>query len=153
MAVSLQDPHPEVELAPPVRALPIVEPRLRSPLQSPDISTEHQSPSILKSPTIYDQSIADFKPTRARPESYNFSGSTYLITDTGKTLKLPVPSDSVADPLNWGKWKTAGAIFAISLYSIVCLTAAQAASVVLDGIQNDFGSEVSCSSFISRTYH
>jgi hypothetical protein len=45
--------------------------------------------------------------------------------------------------LNWSRWKTAGALFAIALYSVVCLAAAQATSVILNGIQKDFEHEVS----------
>ncbi|KAF2851425.1 MFS general substrate transporter [Plenodomus tracheiphilus IPT5] len=135
MAVPLQDPYPLVELAPPPRAHPLVEPRIVSPppAAGEDNISIHKAPSFLPNPGA--------PSVRTKRESYDLSGSTYLITNTGKTLKLPVPSDSKADPLNWSQWKTAGAIFAVALYSVVCLTAAQAASVILAGIQADFEDE------------
>ncbi|KAI8931940.1 hypothetical protein NX059_010841 [Plenodomus lindquistii] len=135
MAAPMQDPYPEVELAPPPRAHPLVEPRLVSPPPAvgEDDGPLYKAPSFLPDPGA--------RTTRAKRESYNLSGSTYLITNTGKTLKLPVPSDSKADPLNWSTWKKAGAIFSIALFSVVCLTAAQAAAVMLDGIQTSFQHE------------
>lgn len=137
MAAPLQDPYPMVELAPPLRAHPLVEPRIISPSPIDDEEKKlHKTPSFLPNPGARPVSL------QRRRESYDLSGSTYLITNTGKTLKLPVPSSSKADPLNWSRQKTAGAIFSLLLYSVVCLTAAQAATVVLDGMQNEFRHEV-----------
>lgn len=143
MTSLLKDPYPVVELAPPPRAQPIVEPRLISPTPMTAEEEEEEElriqpiPSYLPNPGQRSLQRAPSNVDRAKRESFNLSGSTYLITDTGKTLKLPIPSDSAADPLNWSQWKTAGAMFSIALYSVVCLTAAQAASVILEGIQND----------------
>ena len=142
MAAPLQDPYPEVELALPPRAHPLVEPRLISPSPISFDEPLFSPPSFLPNPGAPRKLSVSSKLTQSKRESYNLSGSTFLITSTGKTLKLPVASDSKADPLNWSRWKTAGALFALSLYSVVCLTAAQAANVVLEGIQNDFQHEV-----------
>lgn len=142
MAPPLQDPHPEVELAPPPRALPLVEPRLITPSPVPFDEELSTSPSFLSNPGARRKASVSTQLSRAKRESYDLSGSTFLITDTGKTLKLPVPSDSKTDPLNWSRWKTAGAIFSVALYSVVSLTASQAASVVLEGITMDFEHEV-----------
>ncbi|KAL7776168.1 hypothetical protein CFE70_006581 [Pyrenophora teres f. teres 0-1] len=127
---SLEDPHPKVELAPPPRVQPLAEPRAMSPLSNCD-DIEKMAP------------LADVVDRTTRPrtsstaklvkrESYDLTGSTFLITNDGKTLKLPIPSESKADPLNWSKWKTTGAIFSIALYSVICLTAAQATTVLLE---------------------
>jgi hypothetical protein len=137
---SLEDPHPMVELAPPLNAHPVSEPH---PLYAP-ISEESSSkrPSV---PSIMGYRSRSSTPAASDPskrESYNLAGSTFLITNDGRTLKLPMPSNSKADPLNWSRWKTAGALFAVALYSVVCLTAAQAASVILNSIQKDFQDEV-----------
>jgi hypothetical protein len=142
MASWLHDPHPEVELAPPMPVYPLAEPRLRSPTCDSDEHPILRRPSTLRYPTTPGGSVCSATVPRPRPESYNFTGSTFLITSTGQTLKLPVPSQSPSDPLNWSWWKTSGAMFALALFSVVCLTAAQAASVVLEGIQAEFADQV-----------
>lgn len=142
MAFILQDPYPVVELAPPPRARPIIEPRLVSvtPASTQD---EERTPRLQAASSPLDNSDhrkhqkSNSDIDQVKRESFNLTGSTYLITDAGKTLKLPIPSDSASDPLNWSRWKTARAILAISVYSIVCLTAAQAPAVILEEIQND----------------
>lgn len=141
-AVPLEDPHPEVELAPPHQFEPIVIPRQMSPLSS------SPTPEITRLPSVRSKlghrARADSVATDAcaKRESYNLTGTTFLITNDGRTLKLPVASESNADPLNWSDLKTAGAFFAIVFYSAVCLTAAQAPAVMLDSIQNTFKHEV-----------
>ncbi|EUC41464.1 hypothetical protein COCMIDRAFT_106113 [Bipolaris oryzae ATCC 44560] len=140
-AVPLEDPHPEVELAPPHQFEPIVIPRHMSPLSSPPTPEITRLPSVRSKlgPRARADSIAT--DACAKRESYNLTGTTFLITNDGRTLKLPVASESDADPLNWSNTKTAGAFFAIVFYSAVCLTAAQAPAVMLDSIQNTFEHE------------
>ncbi|PZC93593.1 MFS general substrate transporter [Pyrenophora tritici-repentis] len=136
---SLEDPHPKVELAPPPRVQPLAEPRAMSPLSNCD-DIEKMAPLgdiVDRMTRLRTSSTAKL----VKRESYDLSGSTFLITNDGKTLKLPIPSESKADPLNWSQWKTAGAIFSIALYSVLCLTAAQASTVLLDGVQTEFASE------------
>ena len=138
---SLEDPHPKVELAPPPRAQPLAEPRTMSPLSNVCDDIEKMAPLG----NVVDHITRPRTSSTAKlvkRESYDLSGSTFLITHDGKTLKLPIPSESKADPLNWSRWKTAGAIFSIALFSVVCLTAAQATTVILDGVQAEFASEV-----------
>jgi hypothetical protein len=72
----------------------------------------------------------------------NSSNDANITTSSGKTLNLPVPSSSPADPLNWSMWKTTGAVAAIALYSVVSLTAVQAASLMYHGIMTEFGKQV-----------
>jgi hypothetical protein len=144
-AVPLEDPHPEVELAPPHQFEPIAIPRQMSPLSSPPVPQISRLPSIRSksaSRTRLD-SVATATPTSAKRESYNLTGTTFLVTNDGRTLKLPVASESKADPLNWSDKKTAGAFFAVVLYSAICLTAAQAPGVMMDSIQSTFKDEVS----------
>ena len=108
----------------PIYNLDVVE--KDAPLKSPD---SHPAFEI-------DNDLAEAK--KRKHESYNLSGSVFLVTGDGRTLKLPIPSESRHDPLNWGRWKTTGAMFALGLYSIVCLTAVQAASLMMHGILEDF---------------
>ncbi|EMD93147.1 hypothetical protein COCC4DRAFT_206258 [Bipolaris maydis ATCC 48331] len=140
-AVPLEDPHPEVELAPPHQFEPIVIPRQMSPLSSPLTPEITRLPSVR--PKLGPRARADSIATDAcaKRESYNMTGTTFLVTNDGRTLKLPVASESKADPLNWSGLKTAGAFFAIVFYSAVCLTVAQAPAVMLDSIQNTFKHE------------
>lgn len=153
MVAPLQDPFPMVELASPPRAHPLVEPRLVTPTPFVDDEDEirpHPVPSFLPNPGHRTSERIQEDINRLKRESFNLSGSTYLITNTGKTIKLPVPSNSPADPLNWSQCKSVGAVFAIVLFSIVCLTAAQGAAVMLQGIQQDFQHEVSVALRCSR---
>ncbi|KAF3041899.1 hypothetical protein E8E12_005810 [Didymella heteroderae] len=78
---------------------------------------------------------------RSKRESYNLSGSTFLVTASGMTLKLPIPSKSNLDPLNWGQWKAAGAICAVAWYFVAASTVVQAPSIILLGITRDFGGQ------------
>ena len=80
---------------------------------------------------------------RSKHESFDFAGSVFLITDEGKTLHLPMPSKSKHDPLNWGKWKSVGAMVSLWWYSIANLTAVQAASLMMGGVTRDFSEQVS----------
>jgi hypothetical protein len=140
LSSALKDPHPMVELAPPPNAHPVSAPHPIYP-PFPD-ETPGKRPSVPSVLGHHSRPMTAETARRSRRESYNLIGSTFLITNDGRTLKLPMPSNSKADPLNWNRWKTGGALFSVALFSVVCLTAAQAASVVLDDIQRDFAHEV-----------
>ncbi|KAL6711020.1 hypothetical protein ACN47E_006895 [Coniothyrium glycines] len=146
MLHSSQDPYPMVELATPPRPHPLVEPHLICSPESSSVEKEdglrvYPIPSFLPNPGHRTGQRIQDDIARAKRESFNLFGSKYLVTNTGKTLKLPVPSKSAADPLNWSFAKRAGAIFALALFSIVCLTASQAAAVTMEGVQESFGHE------------
>lgn len=128
----LQDPYPDIELAAPPLAHPIHEPKQIYSTQSEKGDTDSQ---------ISDHSASRVGGRRKR-ESYNLSGSTFLITASGKTLKLPIPSDSELDPLNWDRWKSTGALFAVAWYFVAASTVVQAPSVILQGVAVEFGSQV-----------
>jgi hypothetical protein len=127
--------YPEGELMPAPQAVPLSGPKLVT--SDDDIERE----SGVVSPSIYEHTLPSS--TKRKHESYTLSGSVFLITAKGQTLKLPAPSDSPADPLGWGRWKRVGAFLAVFWYSTVALTVAQAASLFLRVISTDFGLDVS----------
>ncbi|KAF9695391.1 hypothetical protein EKO04_006691 [Ascochyta lentis] len=119
----------------------------------PPLAQPLQKPSLVPSVEDRDEDCNPFarstsglsgcsaKTPRHKHESYNLSGSIFLVTSSGTTLNLPVPSESPADPLNWGRWKTAGAVAAVAWHSTVSLTVVQAASMVYHGVLADFGGQ------------
>lgn len=80
---------------------------------------------------------------RRKHESYDLSGSVFLITSNGRTLDLPMPSDSRNDPLNWSWWKTGGAMIALGSYGLTALTGVQAVGLMTESVVADFSEEVS----------
>ena len=118
----------------------LASPPLAKPLYKPSLVDGSKKPSV--SPTSSLDDPNDPNITRHNRESYMLSGSIFLITSSGKTLNLPVPSSSPADPLNWSMWKTTGAVAAIALNSVVSLTVVQAASLLYQGIMAEFGKQV-----------
>lgn len=118
----------------------LAQPPLAKPLRKPSIvsSTECDDEMSFYS----DERSSSVAALRRKRESYNLSGSVFLIASDGRTLNLPVPSSSPADPLGWRGWKKAGALLAVYWYSIVSLTVAQAASMTFAGISAEF--EVKC---------
>ncbi|KAH6629328.1 major facilitator superfamily domain-containing protein [Boeremia exigua] len=130
---SLQDPYPEVELAAPPLARPLHEP---SPLLSRRSDT--QDADDVSESSSYRTSHSR---SGSKRESFNMSGSTFLVTSSGTTLRLPIPSDSKSDPLNWTPWKRAGAMFALAWFFVMSSTAVQAPSVFLPGIAVEFGQQ------------
>lgn len=136
MASSLHDPYPNVELVSSVLAQP-----LRKPTLVPSVEDREEDYESFARPNS-GLSGNSIETKRRKHESYNLSGSIFLVTSSGTTLSLPVPSDSPDDPLNWGRWKTVGAITAVAWYSVVSLTVSQAASMVLHGILVEFEGQV-----------
>lgn len=128
--------YPQNELASPPLAQPIRKPSVVASAENCDNDCE---PFARSSSGLSGRTATS---TRRKHESYNLSGSIFLITSSGATLNLPVPSESSADPLNWSNWKTTGAIAAVAWYSIVSLTAVQASSMVFHGILVEFDHQV-----------
>ncbi|KAF2827697.1 MFS general substrate transporter [Ophiobolus disseminans] len=120
--------YPEGELARAPRAEPLRKPSIVS-----SIIDAHDDMSFSSN-----NRCSSAAALRQKRESYNLSGSVFLIAASGATLKLPIPSNSPADPLGWGRWKRVGAFLAVYWYSIVSLTAAQAASMMFAGISLEF---------------
>jgi len=134
--LSLSNFYPEGELASPPLAQPLRKPSLVPSVEDWD---DDCAPFASSASGISGCSVESI---RRKRESYNLSGSIFLVTSSGKTLNLPVPSDSPADPLNWGRWKTIGAITAVVFYSTVSLPVVQAASLVYHGILMEFDGQV-----------
>lgn len=78
-----------------------------------------------------------------RPVSADLAGSIYLITSDGKTLKLPMPSNSPYDPLKWSPRKRIVALCVIALYSVVSMMETQAASLMYRSLAAEFNAGVS----------
>lgn len=129
----LQDPHPDIEVAAPRLARPLHEP---SPVFSRHSKSE-DVPVSMHTRTVSSSSV------ESKRESYNMSGSTFLVTASGKTLRLPIPSESKADPLNWSQRRRAGAVFALAWFFVASSLIVQAPSAILPGIILEFGKEVS----------
>jgi hypothetical protein len=58
-------------------------------------------------------------------------GSVFLITSDGRTLRLPIPSPSPNDPLNWSLWKRVCALGALFFFTTVGLVLVQGTSLLL----------------------
>lgn len=140
----------EAELARP-RPVPLREPHLverRDSIDSTKLPLTPGSHPVYGAEPEMDMEKGKGSNVKAKHESFLLSGSTFLVTNEGKTLSLPIPSDSKMDPLNWGKWKTAGALLAVAWYSIVSLSVQQAAGIMLPDLEREFAGEVSCLTII-----
>jgi hypothetical protein len=129
--------YPEGELVQAPLATPLSGPKLISPY--PDDIERADDERSLSHLHRHPSTAAQ----RRKHESYSLSGSVFLITGNGKTLNLPAPSASPADPLGWSKWKRAGAFLAVAWFSIVALAVAQAAGIFMRVISRDFNVDVS----------
>jgi len=69
-------------------------------------------------------------------------GSVYLITSDGRTLNLPIASNSPADPLNWCAFQRFSTIAAMSLFTIVGLVLVQGTSMFLHDLDIEYSGEV-----------
>lgn len=125
---------------------------LATPVRKPSLlSSSTRSQSTRHKPELSTDTILKIKEEeesqteaekRRKHESYLLSGSVFLVTEYGQTLKLPAPSDSPADPLGWKRWQRAGAFLAVAWFTTVALAVAQAAGVLLRVISIDFKGEV-----------
>ncbi|KAF2715747.1 MFS general substrate transporter [Pleomassaria siparia CBS 279.74] len=80
---------------------------------------------------------------RNKHDSFILSGSVFLITSDGKTVSLPIPSESPYDPLNWTWQKRAIALISIGIFSYSGLVVTQGASVLSGGLATVFPPESS----------
>ncbi|PVH94178.1 hypothetical protein DM02DRAFT_602933, partial [Periconia macrospinosa] len=125
------------------KPLTLREPRLVA--KKADFDIEKSTASTPECHPAYGIKTDEESATNAtsKHESFLLSGSVFLVTNCGKTLSLPIPSDSKLDPLNWSRWRTGGAMLAIGWFSVASLTTVQAASVMLGGIRDEFRQMVS----------
>ncbi|PSN74375.1 MFS general substrate transporter [Corynespora cassiicola Philippines] len=124
MAANLPSPTFSVFLEEPQPTASRSSSRMTAPLRTP----------LDRKPSLTSSSLSRSQ----KHESFDLSGSVFLITTNGQTLSLPIPSDSPADPLNWSRRKTGLAMFAVGLYSYAALIPAQAASLLYSGLRKDF---------------
>lgn len=79
---------------------------------------------------------------KLKRDSFDLSGSVYLVTSDGRILNLPIPSESPCDPLNWSSKKRALVLLAIGVFSFVGLALVQGASLMMNGLSAEFSVEV-----------
>lgn len=132
----LEDPYPDIERASPPLAQPLHEPSLV-------LSRHNKADDISVDVVTRSASATTRSSVVSKRQSYNLSGSTFLVTASGMTLKLPIPSESPSDPLNWSLWKRAGAMFALAWFFVASSLVVQAPSVILPGIALEFSQQVS----------
>ncbi|RYP87626.1 hypothetical protein DL769_000485 [Monosporascus sp. CRB-8-3] len=85
---------------------------------------------------------------QSKHDSGDFSGTVFLISSGGEILKLPIPSPSLRDPLNWSRKRRAAAgaclwaFSAVSMYAIQ-VTRIEHAKIGLDA-DFDYGDRCIC---------
>ncbi|RYP04532.1 hypothetical protein DL764_004394 [Monosporascus ibericus] len=58
---------------------------------------------------------------QSKHDSGDFSGTVFLISSAGEILKLPIPSPSPRDPLNWSGKRRAAAVACLMAFSAVSI--------------------------------
>jgi hypothetical protein len=76
-------------------------------------------------------------------DSLHTAGSVFLVSATGKVLKLPIPSNSPLDPLTWNISKRLLAFTALELYASIAHFQVIIAGILLKPVQFEFGRGVS----------
>jgi hypothetical protein len=99
-----------------------------------EVASPNQTPS--------EHSTSTSTSTRSKYESRDFSGSVFLISSDGRLLKLPIPTRSSRDPLNWSTMKRARAFIAIFFFSIMGLVLVQGPSLMFAPLSEEFSDEV-----------
>lgn len=79
----------------------------------------------------------------SKRDSSQIPGTVYLITSNGEVLRLPIPSNSPQDPLNWGMKKRALAFLALASLGSTSLIVVQGASSLFSSLSKEFTLEVS----------
>ncbi|KAF2470825.1 MFS general substrate transporter [Lindgomyces ingoldianus] len=75
---------------------------------------------------------------RLRPNSFELSGSVFLIAGDGKIVKLPIPSENPHDPLNWSWRKRGLSLLSAGLFAYIGTVLTQGASLALKGLEASF---------------
>ncbi|KAL2064633.1 hypothetical protein VTL71DRAFT_3770 [Oculimacula yallundae] len=89
-------------------------------------------------PHTYTAGTSDARSTMSGRRSGDFSGSVFIISAEGKVLKLPIPTKSSQDPLNWSKWKRARAFLAIYLFAVTGGALLEGISYLLKSVKQEF---------------
>lgn len=80
-------------------------------------------------------------------------GSVYLITGDGRTLQLPIPSNSTNDPLKWSQVRRSLALAAMSLFTVFGLIAVQGTSLLLEALEKEYNPGVRGKSSTKQSIH
>jgi hypothetical protein len=76
------------------------------------------------------------------PRSDDIPGTVFLISSAGNILKLPIPSRSPRDPLNWTWPRRIGALLCIILSASMALFEVKLSALLALPFQLDFASQV-----------
>ena len=79
---------------------------------------------------------------KLKRDSFDLSGSVYLVTLDSRILNLPIPSESPCNPLNWSSKKRALVLLAIGVFSFVGLALVQGASLIINRLSTEFSIKV-----------
>ena len=74
--------------------------------------------------------------------SVDLSGSVFLISSDGTTLKLPIPAKTARDPLNWSTQKRIWAMISLIFFSIAGLVAVESPSLMFPLFLKEFSQNV-----------
>lgn len=69
-------------------------------------------------------------------------GSVFLITSSGETLRLPIPSRSPNDPLQWSNFKRILVLLSMSVFTTIGLVQVQGTSLLLQALQDEYRMKV-----------
>ena len=78
----------------------------------------------------------------SKHRSMDLAGSVYLISSDGKLLKLPIPSTSPWDPLNWSLTKRAGVVATVVYFSVIALLSVQVPGPMFNAFLKEFSEKV-----------
>jgi hypothetical protein len=82
------------------------------------------------------------KPAGFSSQPDDVPGTVFLISSSGNILKLPIPSTSRRDPLNWSWPKRIGALIAIIFATSVNFFEVKLSSIMAISYQLDFSTQV-----------
>jgi hypothetical protein len=75
--------------------------------------------------------------------SIDLAGSVYLIAADGRILKLPIPSTSYRDPLNWSLARRACVMGVMMLFAAVFMLAVQMPGMMTQALRRNYTENVS----------
>ncbi|KAH7327523.1 major facilitator superfamily transporter [Rhexocercosporidium sp. MPI-PUGE-AT-0058] len=95
--------------------------------------------------------LSDCSPssTTSKRETLDLTGSVFLISSDGRTINLPIPTNSALDPLNWSHSKRAGAFLALLFSSIAGISGVQCASLMFKPLSLEFSANVSLTALLA----
>ena len=76
--------------------------------------------------------VEDVKGPQGHTEDTHVKGNAFLVHADGEVRKIPVPSKSPNDPLNFKRWEKIGIIFCCCWFSIMGLSMAGGLVTILN---------------------